>query len=200
MDGHYKKKILYNNMSRNLNLTSTTSSKIILENITVSSGTGLESVSGKLYFNGEEVRSGGGLTHSAQILTSDGEIDFSNTSTLLKTGHVYTLPDGETIGFKKDIVNNDRGTNTNLIVSSNVKGGNITGVVGQVRDIESTTNGNIYIGGDFTLLSDGTFDSTSISLQFPLVFTPSSFRLHFDFKYMSLRFHVDVTSISHVGP
>ena len=156
MDGHYKKKILYNNMSRNLNLTSTTSSKIILENITVSSGTGLESVSGKLYFNGEEVRSGGGLTHSAQILTSDGEIDFSNTSTLLKTGHVYTLPDGETIGFKKDIVNNDRGTNTNLIVSSNVKGGNITGVVGQVRDIESTTNGNIYIGGDFTLLSDGT--------------------------------------------
>ena len=96
-------------MSRNLNLTSTTSSKINLENITVSSGTGLESVDKKLYFNGKEAGTGGGLNYNAQVLTSSGTIDFSNTSTFLKTGHTYILPDGidGMKGFKKDIVNNE---------------------------------------------------------------------------------------------
>jgi len=139
-------------MSRNLNLTSTTSSKINLENITVSSGTGLESVDKKLYFNGEEVRSGGGLTHSAQILTSDGEIDFSNTSTLLKTGHVYTLPDGidDMKGFKKDIVNM-QASKTELSFSPVVDNKGINGLNNFIR--QAVTIGDvIYAVGGFTIL------------------------------------------------
>ena len=154
MVGYYKKKkILYNNMSRYLNLTDTTISKVNLDNITVSSGVGLESVNKKLHFNGEEVGTGG-LKYSAQILTSDGEIDFSNTSTLLKTGHAYTLPDGTDVmkGFKKDIVNVE--TSINELLFSNVVDNK--GINGLNNFISQTVNiGDvIYAVGGFTTLND----------------------------------------------